>query len=78
MVVIEGDKLLLMYRVGELSSHIGEYTLYGDIEHLTFSSDSVYLVVSISDTRLFFLMMCDVKEAGHQDRALVSYSPSPD
>lgn len=66
--------MIQMYRIDNLSSTaIGQYSLYGHIEKLTFTSDSAYVVMSIADTRLFFMMLCDVEVKGHLDRVLVSY-----
>jgi hypothetical protein len=71
-VVNQGNKMLEMYRVEELSSNPnGQYSLYGEIEKFTFTSDSVYAVMSIADTRLFFLMLCDIKVEGHMNRVKV-------
>lgn len=71
VVTIEQKKMLNMYRIGDLSTVIGQYSMYGEIERVVFSSDSAYIVCGIADTRLFYLMLCDVEVDGHHQRALV-------
>lgn len=73
VITNQGNKMLRMYRVEELAATaaIGQYSLYGDMERLTFTSDSAYIAMSIVDTRLFFLMLCDTKIEEHYQRVQV-------
>jgi len=72
VIIIQGTKLLQVYRTDDLTTQIGLYSLYGDIEMLDFTSDSAYLLLSIADTRLFFLLLCDPKLPSHMARVQVS------
>ncbi|XP_067951033.1 uncharacterized protein [Watersipora subatra] len=68
LIVMEQKKMLLMYRVENLSEPIGQYSLYGEAEKVAFTHDSTYIVLGIADTRLFFLMLCDEQKEGHNER----------
>ena len=46
------------------------------VEKISFTDDSAYVVMGIADTRLFFMMICDVKIKEQMDRAMVRYSIS--
>ena len=44
------------------------------VEKISFTDDSAYVVMGIADTRLFFMMICDVKIKEQMDRAMVRSS----
>lgn len=71
VVVMGGYKILRVFRVSELSSPIGSYSIYADIERVIFSADSQYLILALADRRLFFLLICDFKVKGHRKKAQV-------
>mgnify|MGYP001791733012 FL=1 len=72
VLTVEQKKSLQLFRVGDLKSAVGVYAMYGEVENVTFTSDSSHIIFGISDTRLFFLLICDPKVPSHSDRIKVS------
>lgn len=71
MIVIKTTRLVLLYRADNLTSHIGRYSIYTDVEQADVSLDSYYLALSLSDHRVFYLVICDPKDQHHMSRVKV-------
>jgi len=70
VVIVEMKKMLQLFRIGDLKAEIGQYSMYGEVEKISFTDDSAYVVLGVADTRLFFMMICDVKIKEHEQRAM--------